>query len=263
MIQQKNNFTAAPRVAIVTGAGRGLGRYLAAQLIEQGLQVAGLARTASDLDSLAAESRKGTFLPVPVDVSDTEALRAAFTRIDVELGPPDILINNAAVYPHRCILDETPESFREVVEINLGGTLTCLMLALERMVPRGIGKIVNVGTFAGDQPAPGAAAYSVSKGAARILTRAVARDLKERYPDIVVTDWMPGVLDTDMGLPHGLSPQEAARWGVALALQSDRSFNGATFVLDREHLPPMALKRRLLNKLTGRDRAPRQLETVT
>ncbi|SMD03054.1 SDR family NAD(P)-dependent oxidoreductase [Primorskyibacter flagellatus] len=256
-MQQQSN--ASPQVAVVTGAGRGLGREMALQLAACGLHVAALGRNKKDLDELAAEAVSGKILALQVDVADTNALHATFNRIDTELGSPDILVNNAAVYPHRDFLEETPESFRQVLEINLGGMVTCAILALERMVEHGQGRIINVATFAGSRPAPLASAYSVSKGACRILTQAIVEDLKDRFPDIVITDWVPGALNTQMGIPDGIAPETAAQWGVALALWRDPDLNGATFVQDQEHLSTLSLKRRLLNKLTGRAKAPRRI----
>ncbi|WP_299609903.1 SDR family NAD(P)-dependent oxidoreductase [uncultured Tateyamaria sp.] len=254
----------APEVAVVTGAGRGLGRHLALELAAQGLSVAALGRKMVDLETLATEtaSNGGTVLPVLADVSDMAALRAAFDRIDAELGPVDILFNNAAVYPHRDFLDETPESFQHVMDINLGGTLTCAMLALERMVPRGRGRIINVATFAGNDPTYLASAYSVSKGACRILTKSMVRDLGDRFHDILINDWVPGALQTEMGLPDGTDPAVAAKWGVALALWHDQDLNGVTFDRDCEQLPVLSLKRRLFNKLTGRTKAPRRIPSL-
>jgi NAD(P)-dependent dehydrogenase (short-subunit alcohol dehydrogenase family) len=251
-----------PRIALVTGAGRGLGRQLAGQLAAQGLRVAALGRRPEDLDSLAAEHADGAILPLTADVGDIEAMRSAFARIDTDLGPLDILINNAAVYPKRDFLEETPESFRRVVEINLGGVVTCMMLALDRMVARGRGRIITVGSFAGIRPAHLSSAYSVSKGATRILTSAVVKDLRDRFPDIVMTEWMPGILNTEMGRDDGIDPETAARWGVALALMTDRGLNGATFERDREKLPPLSRKRRLINALTGRSRVPQQIRPL-
>ncbi|APX14349.1 oxidoreductase (plasmid) [Tateyamaria omphalii] len=250
-----------PEVAIVTGAGDGLGRRLASELAAQGLRVAAIGRNMADLKALATETA-GTVVPIRADVGDVDALRAAFDRIDADLGPVDILFNNAAVYPHRDFLDETPESFQQVMDINLGGTLNCAMLALKRMVPRGSGRIINVATFAGNDPTYMSSAYSVSKGACRILTQSMVRDLGDRFHDIIINDWVPGALKTKMGLPDGTDPALAARWGVALALWHDQSLNGVTFDRDCEQLPVLSFKRRLFNKLTGRTPIPRQIPSL-
>jgi NAD(P)-dependent dehydrogenase (short-subunit alcohol dehydrogenase family) len=245
------------RIALVTGAGRGLGRELALALAGHGLQVAALGRKADDLDALAGESDR--ILPVVADVADTQSLTKAFQQIDTELGPVDTLINNAAVYPHRDFLDETPGRFMATININLGGMAACAMLALDRMVPRAAGRIVNVTSFAGLNPTHHSSAYSVSKGAGRILTAAMVRDLEDRFPDIVISDWVPGALKTSMGIPEGIDPAEAAGWGAKLAMMRDPALNGATFLQSSEHLPIPSFKRRLFYKLTGRKVAPRSL----
>ncbi|MBF7010004.1 SDR family oxidoreductase [Novosphingobium resinovorum] len=236
-------------LAIVTGAGQGLGRAVALELVARGCIVAGLARSESDL---AATSKlcatAGAFHPIACDVSDYDALRGAFDAIR-RIGPIAILINNAAVYPRRDFLDETPESFMHTMAINLGGMVACSRLALEDMVSRGSGRIVNVTSFADLAPIPASGAYSVSKGAGRIFTRALVADLEGRFPDIVISDWIPGALRTAMGLPDGIHPADAARWGAELALSSDPSLNGTLWERNNEVLEPQSLKRRVFNRL--------------
>jgi len=249
--------TPSAQIALVTGAGRGLGRALSLELAGRGLQVAALGRKRADLDSLATEAEGIT--PIVADVADVQSLTNAFAQIDDSLGPVDTLINNAAIYPHRDFLEETPDSFMSTLAINLGGPAACAMLALERMVPQGAGRIVNVASFAGRNPAHLSSAYSVSKGAALILTQSMVRDLGQRFPDIVISDWVPGALNTPMGLPDGIAPEQAAKWGADLALMRERDLNGATFLKDMEHLPPQSWKRRLFDKFSGRSQAPRRL----
>lgn len=249
--------TPQARLALVTGAGRGLGREMARKLAAQGVQVAALGRNLADVESLAAELPGIT--AIQGDVGDIQSLRAAFAQIDETLGPVDTLINNAAIYPHRDFLEETPESFMSTININLGGPAVCAMLALERMVARGHGRIVNVASFAGRKPTHLSSAYSVSKGAALILTQAMVTDLGDRFPDIVINDWVPGALNTSMGIPDGIPVEQAASWGVSLAMLRDRDLNGVTFLGDREQVPPQSFKRRLFYKLTGMARKPRQI----
>lgn len=249
-----------PRIVLVTGAGRGLGRALTLELAGRGLTMAALGRNRADLDALAAET-KGRIHPVLADVADPDALRAAFAEIDVALGPVDTLINNAAIYPHVDFLDETPESFAATMAVNLGGIVACSMLALERMTQTGFGRIVNVTSFADRRPTHLASAYSVSKGAGRILTRAMVADLGDRFPNIVITDWIPGALNTAMGIPNGHDPAEAARWGASLALWRDPTLNGATFVEDTEMQEPTSLKRRLFDRFSGHRNPARRIPT--
>ena len=145
------------------------------------------------------------------------------------------------------------------MQVNFGGTLAATRLALDRFVPTGFGRILNVATFADLHPLPTAAAYSTSKGAARTLTRALKADLADRFPDIVITDWMPGMLATTMGIPDGLPPEVSAKWGAELALWHDPALTGATFEQDREILPPQGLKSKLKDALLLRRRTPRAL----
>lgn len=227
-------------LAVVTGAGGGLGRALAIELTRHGVKVAGLGRGLAPLEEtqkLAGEN----FTPYVCDVSDPGAVSTTFAT----LGPVSLLVNNAAVYPRRDMLDETYQSFMQTVNTNLGGTIGCTQAVLPGMVKTGIGRILNVATFADISPLPASAAYSVSKGATRIFTRALVADLGDRFPDIVITDWMPGMLATGMGIADGLDPAQSAKWGAALALWHDRSLNGATFEMDQEMLPPQSLKGRL------------------
>ena len=227
-------------LAVVTGAGGGLGRALAIQLSQHGIRVAGLGRKPAGLEQTAALAGEN-FTAHICDVSDPAQVTATFQK----LGPVTLLINNAAQYPRRDFLDETAESFQQVVDTNLGGTIACTSQALKSMVETGKGRILNVATFADIAPLPASSAYAVSKGAARIFTRALVADLGDRFPDIVITDWMPGMLATQMGIPDGLAPEIAAGWGAALALWHDPTLNGATFEMDREILPPRGLKRKV------------------
>ncbi|MEZ5714976.1 MAG: SDR family oxidoreductase [Paracoccaceae bacterium] len=244
-------------LALVTGAGSGLGQALAVELAKRGLQVAGLGRRPAALAETARLAGPA-FHPIACDIADFAALRAAFARADA-IAPLTLLINNAATYPHRDILEETPESFMATMNTNFAGTLAATRLALDRFTPTGFGRILNVATFADLNPLPTAAAYSTSKGAARILTRALKADLADRFPDIVITDWMPGMLATAMGIPDGLPAAASARWGAELALWHDPALTGASFEQDREILPPQGLKSRLKNALLLRRPKPRRL----
>ncbi|SHH66519.1 SDR family oxidoreductase [Cognatishimia maritima] len=245
-------------VAVVTGGGSGLGRALVLRLCALGFTVVAIGRREAPLletQSLAGER----VVPMVLDVSDSDAVRQGFEKITDQHGQIALLINNAAVYPQRDILDETPESYARTCDINFGGVVACSMAALDQMTRRGWGRILNVATFADLNPLPGASAYSVSKGAARIFTRALVADLADRYPNIVISDWMPGMLRTEMGLPEGLPPEVAAKWGVELALQVAPDLMGTTFEQDREILPPRGLKGKVKDMVTFRRRKPRVL----
>jgi NAD(P)-dependent dehydrogenase (short-subunit alcohol dehydrogenase family) len=240
-------LVASAEVAVVTGASSPLGRALMSQLAERGVAVAGIARTPFEIDASGA-------LTLVADVRDPAAVTVAFQAIRDQLGHPTILINSAEVYPHRDILEETPQSFMDTVQTNLGGAFNCCHAVLPQMVASGSGRIINVVTFADILPAPLAAGYSVSKGALRILTRALVADLGDRFPGIVINDWVPGTHKPRKGIPDGVDPELAAEWGANLALIRDRGINGLVFLQDREHHPPKSLKGRVKDRVLGRGR---------
>lgn len=246
--------------AVITGAGGGLGRALARDLCARGMHVVGLGRRIDALNETRELADGDLFFPIKCDIADGAAVMAAFADITTQHAPISLLINNAAVYPHRDILDETTQSFMDTVNVNLGGMFACTRAALVPMVSSGFGRIMNVATFADIAPLPTSAAYSVSKGAARIFTRALVADLGDRFPEIVINDWMPGMLTTKMGIPDGISPEISAQWGAGLALWHDRALNGTIFERDREILPQRSLKGRIKDRILMRKSAqPRVL----
>jgi NAD(P)-dependent dehydrogenase (short-subunit alcohol dehydrogenase family) len=231
-------------IAVVTGASQGIGQALLAALSRRGAAVAGISRSTFAPDP-------SSVLALAADITDPRSLAEAFGEIRARLGIPTILINCAEVYPHRDVLDETPESFMNTVRINLGGTFNCCHAVLPDMVALGRGRIINIATFADIDPAPMAAGYSVSKGGVRILTRSLVADLGDRFPGIVINDWVPGSHIPRRGIPDGVDPLVAAEWGASLALIRDPAINGRVFLRDREYIPFRTLKRKVRDQLLG------------
>jgi len=240
-------------VSVVTGASSPLGRALTLALAQRGVAVAGIARS-------AFEAGHPGIHPLAADVRDPRAVTAAFETIRARIGAPTILINGAEIYPHRDILNETPESFLDTMQVNLLGAFNCCHAALPQMVVAGRGRIINIVTFADVRPAPLSAGYSVSKGALRILTRALVADLGDRFPAIVINDWVPGTHKPRKGVPDGVEPARAGEWGANLALLHDPAINGLVFLQDREHLPPRSLKGRVKDRVLGRGRVRLRLK---
>lgn len=236
---------AIAEIAVITEASWGLGKELALALVRRGIAVAGIGRELFEAEGI---------LSIAADVRQPEEVASAFDEIRDKLGVPTILINNAETYPDRDILDETPATFMDTVQLNLGGAFNCCHEVLPAMVASGSGRIINVVTFADVSPAPLAAGYSVSKGALRILTRALVSDLGDRFPGIIVTDWVPGTHRPRKGVPDGVDPAVAAEWGATLALLRQPDMNGRVFLRDREHQPPRSLKGRVKDRVLGRGR---------
>ncbi len=250
-------------VAVVTGAGSGLGQALASRLCQSGIRVAGLGRRIETLEQTRHLAGSRMFYPYHADITDSKRVCEVVSDINATLGAITVLVNNAAVSPQRDFLDETADSFAETVSINLGGTVTVTRAVLESMVQTGFGRILNVSSFAGDAPQPTRSAYSVSKGAQRIFSEALIADLSDRYPDIIISTWMPGILATDMGVPTGISPDDAAIWGTHLALTHDRSLMGTIFERNQEILPPRSLRQSLKDLLLFKRPRPRVIAPET
>ena len=239
-------------VAVITGAGSGLGRALAIAFSERGFTVAGLGRRGDALARTGAELKAGSFHPFVCDVSDTAAVRTTFRKIDALGLPINILVSNAAIYDRFDILERPPEIYMQTLDINVGGYLNCAHAALSRMAATGRGRIINVTSFADISPLASSGAYSVSKGAGRLVTRALVADLADRFPGITITDWIPGALATDMGIADGLAPEVAAQWCVSLSMLTEPTLNGALFDRDQEFQPSRSLKRKLKDLILWR-----------
>lgn len=235
-------------IAVITEASWGIGQALSLALARKGIRVAGLARQ-------MFTPQDDRVVPIVADVRDAGDVARAFGEIRDRLGSPTILINNSEIYPDRDILDETPDSFMDTVQTNLGGAFNCCHEVLTDMVAQGRGRIINVVTFADVRPAPLAAGYSVSKGALRILTKAMVADLGDRFPNIVINDWVPGTHTPRKGIPDGVDPVIAAEWGARLALMQSPEINGMIFLRDHEHALPRSLKGRVKDRVLGRRRS--------
>jgi NAD(P)-dependent dehydrogenase (short-subunit alcohol dehydrogenase family) len=189
----------AGRVALVTGAGRGIGAATARLLASEGSAVALAARTEKEIVSVAREisSRGGTALPVILDVADEASVTACFGKVRAELGNITILINNAGTPGVPLPVAATrPEAWRSVFDVNVTGAFLCAREALPGMASANWGRIVNVSSAAARHPVAGMAAYGASKAALDQLTRVLALE-GEPY-GICVTGVYPGVVDTRM-----------------------------------------------------------------
>jgi 3-oxoacyl-[acyl-carrier protein] reductase len=187
------------QVAIVSGAGRGIGAAAATLLAQAGAAVLLTARGEEEIEAVASAIRANDFraLAVPGDVSDVEALEAVVQRALDEFGRVDILVNNAAViWPLEPIVDVDPEEWAYTILTNLVGPLNLIRYVLPFMLDQGYGRIVNVSSSAAQKPIAGASAYCASKAGLDMLTRTLALEVA-RSP-ITVNSFDPGMVDTDM-----------------------------------------------------------------
>jgi 3-oxoacyl-[acyl-carrier protein] reductase len=186
------------RVAIVTGAARGLGRSIAEALAAAGAQVACVDMKADILaDTVAAITASGGIaLAVPCDVTDSKRVGEAVDEVVAKWGGLHILVNNAGVTRDGLIVRMKDEQWDLVININLRGTFLFTRAAARPMMKGRGGRIINIASVAGLMGNPGQANYSASKAGVIGLTRTVARELAAR--DITVNAVAPGFIATEM-----------------------------------------------------------------
>jgi len=167
------------RIAIVTGAGSGIGRAVALALREAGWSVALAGRRADPLEETARLAGGARILAVPTDVSDPASVDVLFAKVVETFGRVDLLFNNGGITAPPIPLDEmAPEAIRQVIDVNVTGSLYCARAALgamRRQVPQG-GRIINNGSVSAFLPRPMSAPYTASKHAITGLTKALILD---------------------------------------------------------------------------------------
>jgi NAD(P)-dependent dehydrogenase (short-subunit alcohol dehydrogenase family) len=186
------------RVAIVTGASRGLGRSMALALAEAGAHVGVAARSEAELaeTAVAVEKRGRRAVVIPTDVTVYAQVEALVERTATALGRLDIIVNNSGMATVTPVAEMPPEDFRRTVEVNLVGVFNGCRAAAGRLIAQKSGKIINLASVLGASGLSGYAAYSASKGGVSALTRALAVEWA-RY-NIQVNAIAPGWFVTDM-----------------------------------------------------------------
>jgi NAD(P)-dependent dehydrogenase (short-subunit alcohol dehydrogenase family) len=216
----------AGQVAVVTGAGRGVGRAIAERLAAAGAAVALLARSADQLEEVAGSIRAagGRSLAVPVDVTREGRVRRAFARVERELGAPSLLVNNAATLSAIGPTWEVdPDAWWRDVEVTLRGSLLCSRAVLPGMVARGEGRIVNVTSLYGARPSPYVTSYACAKAALFRLTEGLAAEAGPHGVKVFAIS--PGWVRTEM--TEALTGSEAGRrWLPEVAALPEESWVG-------------------------------------
>jgi len=188
-------FRLNDKVAMVTGAGKGIGREIALAYADAGADVALLARTVTDLEEVAGqvESRGRRALIVPTDVMDLDALPPAVERTVAELGGIDILVNNAGGAVPAPFMDTRAEHMEWAFHFNVSAPIELTRLCVPHMVARGGGAVLNIGSMAGRHASRGFIAYGTAKAAIAHATKLMASDLA---PKIRVNAILPGAVET-------------------------------------------------------------------
>ena len=190
-----------PKIALVTGAGSGIGKACALALLREGWQVVFVGRRAALLEQAIAEAGEGAARgwALPADVSRDDEVRAVFDQVRARFGRLDLLFNNAGIFLPTTLPDAyDPAAWRQAVDVNLNGAFYCLAAAFRLMreqQPQG-GRIINNGSISAHAPRPGSAAYTATKHAITGLTKAAALD--GRAFDIAVGQIDIGNVASDM-----------------------------------------------------------------
>ena len=185
--------------AIVTGAGRGIGRGIALRLARDGHAVAVNDVNKAIAEAVAAEiaDAGGRSLAVPADVADRAAVFAVVERTAAELGSVDVMVANAGIAQVKTLLELLPEDLQRMFEINLFGVVYSMQAAAEQMKRQGTGgKIINAASIAAHAGFDLLGHYSASKFGVRALTQAAAKELAK--DGITVNAYCPGIVGTDM-----------------------------------------------------------------
>jgi len=182
------------RRALVTGAGRGIGRAVALRLAGPGVHLALASRTRPEVEAVAEEARRlgATAAAFTADVARSDQVKALFR----DAGPIDILVNSAGVAPSAPLVKTSDEIWRSALETNLSGSFFCLREALPGMMERGWGRVVNLASIAGKTGYPYIAAYAASKHGVLGLTKVAALEAAER--GVTVNAVCPGYVDSPM-----------------------------------------------------------------
>jgi NADP-dependent 3-hydroxy acid dehydrogenase YdfG len=192
----------AGETAAITGAARGIGRATAEALLRQGMKVA-IGDVDHDTARKTATELGARAVALPLDVTDRDSFAAFLDAAEEQLGPIDVLVNNAGIMQVGRFIDEDDLTARRMIDINLHGVILGMKLALARMIPRDRGHIVNISSQAGKFGTPGGATYSATKHAVVGLTEAVRGELRLMGAHISLSYVMPFVVNTELGAGLG------------------------------------------------------------
>ena len=186
------------RIALVTGASRGIGRACALELAKAGNKVALAARQLDKLEEVAAEIKAlgGEAFVVALDLSSFDSIKEGFSKVAKEFGRIDILVNNAGVTKDNLALRLKPDDWNMVLQTNLSGAFFCIQQVISPMMRERWGRIVNISSVVGQAGNPGQANYVASKAGLLGLTKSLAQELASR--NITVNAVAPGFIETDM-----------------------------------------------------------------
>lgn len=212
----KNESSATQRIAVVTGASRGIGRAIAQRLAQDGRHVVLVSRTSgplSEVQSLITEAG-GAASAVAVDVGDASAWQKAIEQIIEKHGRLDILVNNAGITRDNLVLRMSDEEFDDVIRVNLKSAFVACRAAARAMMKGRFGRIVNIASTSGVVGNAGQANYAAAKAGLIGLTKSLARELGGK--GVTANIIAPGFIETDMTAQLGEQIRDRVLEGMAV-----------------------------------------------
>lgn len=193
------------KVALITGAGRGIGRATAIAFAKEGVHVGLVGRTPENLEHVAEELKQYGVktATAAADVADIDAITSAVESIRNALGPIDILVNNAGISKFGNFMDLTPEEWTNIINVNVNGLYYTTRAVLPEMLERETGDIINISSTAGQKGGPVTSAYSASKAAVIGLSESLMMEVRKK--NIRVTTLTPSTVATDMAVELNLT----------------------------------------------------------
>lgn len=191
--------------ALITGAGRGIGRAIAIAFAKEGINVGLVGRTMENLESVAKELEQYDVqvTAAVANVADHESVIAAVEHVQSELQSVDILINNAGIGQFGAFLELSPEKFKEMIDVNLMGVYYVTREVLPQMIEQKSGDIINISSTAGERGGPVTAAYSASKFGVLGLTESLMQEVRKH--NIRVSALTPSTVATDLAYAENLT----------------------------------------------------------